>query len=243
MPATAWRWPPARSASSSSRASGASAADPQADIAARVAAYLELLERFLEPGALRDRTVAAVEATRRQTAPAFLPVNTFWGRLSLEPETVRVVSAETGATVEVASANVMTDRVVKRSVATPVGYVVDALDARLYRPLLARHGIQSEMLPVAQTLAVESCALERIEDGFDEVYNRYEGRQIVRCAEAAERAARRRIAARPARPAGVAGGGGAARADAALRAVPVRRAAGDGRRGRRRFRCTASWSQ
>ena len=219
------------------------AAEPEADIATRVAAYLELLGRFLEPGALRDRTVAAVEATRRQTAPAFVPVNTFWGRLSLEPETVRVVSAETGATVEVASANVMTDRVVKRSVATPVGYVVDSADARLYRSLLVRHGIRSELRSVARTLAVESCTLERIESFVDEVYNRYEGRQIVHCSEAAERSS-----SPPARWSSAStsrNGGRRWRCSSRCSSTGCTSSTSCERRSPRmgRFRSTASWSQ
>jgi len=161
--------------------------DPQGDIARRVAATLELLSRFVEPGDLRDRTVAAVDAARNQSTIDFLPVNTFWGCSGLKPTKVPVVDAATGATVEVATANVMDDRIIKRTVAAPVGYAVDAADAKLYRPLLARHGLEAEMLPVARTLAVERCTLERVEASYDELYNRYEGRQIVRCSAASGR--------------------------------------------------------
>lgn len=162
------------------------AEDPQADIARRVAAQLELLERFLAERELRERTLAAVEATRSQPVFDFFPVNTFWGSAGLRPTEVPVVDATTGDAVEVATANVMDDRIIKRAVAAPAGYVVDPAHSKLYRSLLARHGIDVETLSRPARLAVERCQLVRLEDEFDEVYSRYEGRQIVRCTEPME---------------------------------------------------------
>jgi hypothetical protein len=81
----------------------------------------------------------------------------------------------------------MDDRIVKRAVAAPVGYAVDAPDAKLFRSLLARHGLEAEVLPDARVLAVERCVLARVEDAFDELYERYEGRQIVRCSAEPDR--------------------------------------------------------
>lgn len=160
--------------------------DPGADIARRVEAYLALLGRFLEDGDLRAESFAAVESARRQRAPAFLPVNTFWGKVGLDAATVRVIDAATGAPLEVATPNLMTDRVVKHSVAAPAGYLVEASAAEVFRPLLARHAVDYDVLPRETSRRAERCVLERVEDTYDIVYGRYEGRQIVRCAEPAE---------------------------------------------------------
>jgi len=50
--------------------------------------------------------------------------------------------------------------------------------------LLERHGIPFERLAAARAARVEACTLLRVEDDFDELYGRYEGRQIVTRAEA-----------------------------------------------------------
>ena len=157
------------------------AEDPQADIGRRVAAYLELLDRFLHDRPFRDRTVAAVEVARAQRLPAFLPVNTFWGRIGPPSAMVAVVEAAAGTVVRVPAPNLMTDRVVKRAVPAPAGYVIDGSAAEVLRVVLARHGVRYEVLPLESDRVVQHCELERVEDGFDEVYSRYEGRQIVSC--------------------------------------------------------------
>ena len=162
------------------------AADPQADIARRVQAYLVLLERFFEDSDLRAESLAAVEEARSRRAPRFLPVNTLWGSVGVNVATVVVVDATTGAPLEVETPNLMDQRIVKHSVVTPPGYLVDAPAAETFRPLLARHAIPYEVLPREASRVAQQCVLERIEDTYDTVYNRYEGRQIVRCGEPSE---------------------------------------------------------
>jgi hypothetical protein len=73
----------------------------------------------------------------------------------------------------------MTAMAVKRTVPTPRGYAIPAPAAAQFRLLLERHGIPFEQLGAARTVEAETCTLVRVEDEFDEVYSRYEGRQIV----------------------------------------------------------------
>ena len=77
----------------------------------------------------------------------------------------------------------MTDVVVKRTVPTPLGYAVEPRAAEEFRGLLDRHGIPAETLSAPRSVTAETCALLRVEDGFDEVHARYGGRQVVRCEE------------------------------------------------------------
>jgi len=69
--------------------------------------------------------------------------------------------------------------VVKRSVPTPLGYAVEPRAAQEFAALLARHAIPFETVAAPRSVTAESCTLLRVEEEFDEVYSRYEGRQIV----------------------------------------------------------------
>ncbi len=161
--------------------------DPQADIGRRVSAYLELLNGILvDPDLRRDGSVA-VAAARAAEPPDFLPVNTFWGSTASRVRPIRVVDRATGDVLEVPTANLVTDRVFKRGVPTPSGYVVDFEAAAPYRELLERHALPFEVLDKARVMRVQRCVLDRIEEDFDPVHARYGGRQIVDCEPVAER--------------------------------------------------------
>jgi len=73
----------------------------------------------------------------------------------------------------------MTDLVVKQSVPTPRAYVIDAACAKAYRDLLDRHGIRYEVQKTAEARSAEPCRLLRVEAPYDDLYERYENRQIV----------------------------------------------------------------
>ncbi len=45
--------------------------------------------------------------------------------------------------------------------------------------LLERHGIPFEELAAGRAVEAEACTLLRVEQEFDDVHSRYEGRQIV----------------------------------------------------------------
>jgi hypothetical protein len=69
---------------------------------------------------------------------------------------------------------------VKSAVPAPLAYAVEPRAAADFAALLERHGIPFETLAAPRDVRAERCTLLRIEDELDEVYSRYEGRQIVR---------------------------------------------------------------
>jgi len=90
-----------------------------------------------------------------------------------------VIEIATARVVSVPTANMMTMMAVKRTVPTPRGYAIPAPAAAQFRLLLERHGIPFEELAAGRSVEAETCTLLRVEQEFDEVYSRYEGRQIV----------------------------------------------------------------
>ena len=96
-----------------------------------------------------------------------------------------VLDLATGRTLRIPTANMMTTMAVKRAVTTPLGYAVAPHAAAEFAPLLERHGIPFEPLAAPREVRAERCTLLRIEDEFDDLYSRYEGRQITRCDAAA----------------------------------------------------------
>jgi hypothetical protein len=157
------------------------AADPDADIADRVAAHLALLERFLGDRGLRYDSLVAVSASRAASTPSTVPVNVMWGNVDRSPSPVPVVDRTSGRVVMVPAPNRMYDRVVKRSVATPRAYLIDPAAAATYRELLDRHAIAYDKIDAETRLPVARCTLDRLEEDDDPVYERYGGRQIVHC--------------------------------------------------------------
>lgn len=158
-----------------------SAPDPNADLGERVDAYLALFRFFLTGGRTHHAAdLLAVREARRAPLPAFLPANYFWGNVGGKVCEIRVTERATGAVRDIPTANFMPDLVVKGSVPAPEAYAIDAAAAGSFRPLLEAHGLRFEALAGPRTVQAEECTLVRVEDTFDEIYQRYEGRQIVR---------------------------------------------------------------
>jgi hypothetical protein len=153
----------------------------------RVDAYLALLHRFVQGDGQRASDQAAIQQARARTLPPFLPTNYLWVNPRAEVTRFPVLETATGRVVEVPTANLMTELAVKRTVPTPAGYAVEPRAAAEVGPLLERHGIPFERLLAPRRVRAESCVLLRVEDEFDDVYSRYEGRQIVRREPAAAR--------------------------------------------------------
>ena len=149
------------------------------DLGNRVDAYLVLFRRLLEDDGHRRDDLAAVEAARRRTLPAFIPTNYLWVNPEATVTDFPVVEVATGRVVKVPTANVMTVMAVKRTVPTPAGYAFPPPAAAAVAEVLERHGIPFETLAVARPVAAETCRMVRFEEEFDEVYGRYEGRQVV----------------------------------------------------------------
>jgi hypothetical protein len=159
--------------------------NPNADLDQRVAAYLELLDLLVADRSLRERSRRVVAELREQAAPRFLPTNVFWANAEGAVSSIKVVDLESGLVDEVETPNLMLDRVAKRSVTAPAGYVVDAGAAGLLRGLLERNELVFEVLGEPATLVVEPVRLLRVEEEWDPVYSRYGGRQITEVLPAA----------------------------------------------------------
>jgi hypothetical protein len=156
------------------------AADPLADLGNRVDAYSVLLWRFVRGDGNREADLAAIASGRARPLPAFLPTNYLWVNPGMTITDFPVVVVATGLRLNVPTPNMMTTMAVKCAVPTPLGYAVEPAAAAAFTALLDRHGIPYETLATPRTVDVERCTLLRVEDAFDDVYSRYEGRAIVR---------------------------------------------------------------
>jgi len=162
-------------------------APPAPDLARRVDAYLVLFWRFVNGDGHRAEDLAAVEQARNRPLPAFIPTNYLWVNPGMTITKFPVVEADTGRVLEIPTPNMMTVMAVKSAVPAPLAYAIEPRSAAAFKLLLERQGIPYEELTAARTVTAEACTLLRIEDDFDDVYSRYEGRQIVRREAAAPR--------------------------------------------------------
>jgi len=162
--------------------------DPQADLGARVDAYLALFTHLLGTPASREAWRALAEQARREPLPPFIATNTFWANLGGKVTTVKMADPATGEVLAIPTANVMNDLVVKHSVPTPRAYVIEARAAALFRPVLEAHGLTFRVVAAPERLEAEPCRLARLEEPYDELYQRYENRTVVTRGPAAARA-------------------------------------------------------
>jgi hypothetical protein len=146
----------------------------------RVDAYLVLFRMFVKGDGHAAEDRAAIRKARARMLPPFLPTNYPWVNAGRKVTHVPVTETATRRTIDVTTMNMMTVVAVKKSVTTPIAYVVEARAAGAIGALLDRHAIPYETLMSPRTFEVEACTLLRLEDQFDDVYSRYEGRQIVR---------------------------------------------------------------
>jgi len=155
------------------------AANPQADLGARVDGYRILYRHLLGDRAWRDRIFKLAERARREPLPPFIATNTFWANVGGKIATVKVRDLATGKVLEVPTTMAMTDLVVKGSVPTPRAYAIEAGAAARFIPVLEAQGLAFETLATPRKALVERVKLLRIEEPFDELYQRYKDRQIV----------------------------------------------------------------
>jgi len=153
----------------------------------RVDSYLVLIRKVLQGEGDRAEALAAIAKSRSRALPPFLPVNYLWVNPRGHVTRFPVIEIASGKTVTVDTPNMMAEVAVKRSVATPRGYAIEPRAASEIGALLDRHAIPYEKLAAARSVEAEACTLLRVEDDFDEVYSRYEGRQIVSRSEPASR--------------------------------------------------------
>lgn len=154
-------------------------AEPQADLGERVAGYRILYRHLIGTPAWRTRIRALAERARREPLPPFIATNTFWGNVGGRVHRVKVREIATGRTLEVPTANVMQDLVVKGSVPTPRAYAIAPGAAARFRPVLEAQGLTWRTVTEPERAQVESVRLVRLEEPYDALYQRYKDRQIV----------------------------------------------------------------
>jgi hypothetical protein len=152
---------------------------PDADLGRRAAAYTRLYRHLLGTPASRRRVEALCARARVEPLPRFTATNFFWASLDGSMPTVRVTERATGKPLDIPAPGFMTDLVVKASVPTPSGYVIEARAAGPFKALLDHHGIQYRVLGAPESRMAEACRLDRVEPAYDELYGRYGNRQIV----------------------------------------------------------------
>jgi len=155
------------------------AKDPQADLGERVDGYRILYRHLLGDRAWRERIRKLAERARREPLPPFIATNTFWANVGGKVSAVKVRELATGRTLDVPTAMVMTDLVVKGSVPTPKAYAIDAGVAATFLPVLQAQGLTFETLTAPRRAKVERIKLLRVEAPYDDLYQRYKDRQIV----------------------------------------------------------------
>jgi hypothetical protein len=155
------------------------AKDPQADLGERVDAYRILYRHLLGNPTWRDRIRTLAEQARQKPLPSFIATNAFWANVGGKVSTVKVREVATGRTLDIPTANVMTDLVVKGSVPTPRAYAIDASAAARFIPVLEAQGLHWETLAAARRVRMERVKFLRLEEPYDELYQRYKDRQIV----------------------------------------------------------------
>lgn len=153
--------------------------DPQADLGERVDGYRILYRHLLGNRAWRDRILKLAERARREPLPPFIATNTFWANAGGKVSSVKVRELATGRTLEVPTAMAMTDLVVKGSVPTPRAYAIEPAAAARFLPVLEAQGLRWETLAKPRRAKVERVKLLRLEEPFDDLYQRYKDRQIV----------------------------------------------------------------
>jgi len=154
-------------------------ANPQADLGERVDGYRILYQHLLGDRPWRAHIRELAERARREALPPFIATNTFWANLGGKVSRVKVREVATGQTLEIPTANAMTDLVVKGSVPTPKAYVIDASAAARFIPVLQAQGLSYETLTAPRKVQLERVKLLRLEEPYDELYQRYKDRQIV----------------------------------------------------------------
>jgi hypothetical protein len=155
------------------------AADPQADLGERVDAYRILYRHLLGNRAWRNRVRTLAEHARHEPLPPFIATNTFWANLGGKVASVKVREVATGQAISVPTAMVMEDLVVKGSVPTPKGYAIDATAVARFLPVLEAQGLRYETLAAPKRMRVERVQFLRMEEPYDDLYQRYKDRQIV----------------------------------------------------------------
>jgi len=155
--------------------------DPYHDLSERVKAYVEIYKSFIHNQDQHQKIITTVNKARTRSAPKFLATNYFWGSEPNSSKHMKVINIKTNEEQIVEVPNYMPKRIVKKRVPAPAAYAIHAKHASTYVELLNKHGIPYEEVDQAQNVTLQTCTLLRVEEEYDELYERYGGRQIVQC--------------------------------------------------------------
>ncbi|MFX1253556.1 MAG: M14 family zinc carboxypeptidase [Promethearchaeota archaeon] len=154
--------------------------EPDSNFSQRVNAYLTLLWFLIKNAKKRQKDLKAIEHTRTTPLPSFIPTNYFWGSAETKEHIVKMAEKETGTIKEIKTPNFFTERIIKKTIPTPMGYVIPPEYSSPFKNLFEKHEISYKTLKSTETMAVQPARLIRVENNFDSTYNRYKGRQIVK---------------------------------------------------------------
>jgi hypothetical protein len=149
------------------------------DIEIRINAYLFLLEYLIDSTVDNDYALSIIEKTQKMKIPPFVPTNYFWGSNGLTVKEILVIDTLTNETEYISMANHMGDLVVKKSINTPKGYIIDHDFSGEFINFLNKHNIKYKATRNDTIITVETVTLLRIEDEWDELYSRYAGRSVT----------------------------------------------------------------
>ncbi len=158
--------------------------DPQADFPERVAAYRELLWALILGGDRKTERYA-IETARKAPPMNYIPTNYFWG---ITDENKRLFpypafDRDSGEEITIPTMNLMDDIIIKKFVPRPKGYLISGDSLSVYKTLLDRHAIAYKEVSPGDEYWVQRSILTDVEEDFDALYERYDGRQIVELEE------------------------------------------------------------
>jgi len=149
------------------------------DLSLRVKNYTELLWSVLLDKKVRKQATEIMSSHTPLDLPAWLPTNYFWAQIHPSGMTVPVIDSISMKTIEIEAPNFMTDLVIKKSVAVPQAYLIDAEYDSIFSALLNRHNIEYEIIKASKQMHLQFCLLDSVENEFDDLYHRYGGRVIT----------------------------------------------------------------
>lgn len=154
--------------------------DLNSDLPQRIEAYLALYKFLLNNSGSQRRDRPVIDAARLAPMPPFIPTNYFFGNVGVKVHDVPVYSLATGNVEYIPTANFVQDLIVKKSVTAPMGYLIHKDQADVFAAFLRRHDIVFQVLNQSREYLVEGARLVRLETDWDDLYSRYENRQIVK---------------------------------------------------------------
>jgi len=149
------------------------------DLPLRVKNYTELLWSVLHDKKVRKQATIIMSSQTQPDLTAWIPTNYFWAQNHPSTMTIPVIDSVSSKTIDIEAPNFMTDLVIKKSVAVPQAYLIDAEYDSIFSALLNRHSIDFEIIEESQQLYIEFGLLDSVEREFDELYHRYGGRVIT----------------------------------------------------------------